>query len=190
MASIKYGNDIAPAIVEEVKENIFTAAEEKGYIDSKNGETIECIEEHSIEICSIISLKMTEYFRREKPNEVNVYAPICSSYLAVLAGMVLTKEWAEGNNNDPEEIFDDMLYATTIDILDEYMLPLIGIDYKSDEYENLNKFTRDIYVKNWIYMNEEANRQGIGSQIMFVVDSLKIMFSLGMLIEKKRLGIS
>ena len=40
---------------------------------------------------------------QNKPSEVNTYAPIHTSVLSVLVGMVLTDEWANGNEEVPEK---------------------------------------------------------------------------------------
>ena len=82
-----------------------------------------------------------------------------------------------------------MMEESPIDIFDEYLLEKIGIRYQSEEFNNLVSLINKTYIDNWIYIHEEAEKKGIGTQIMFVIDSLKIMLSLGVQIEKKRLGL-
>ena len=109
MAKLKYRNDIAPQIIEEARNRIFNSFIEKGYLGNTELVPIKSIEDCSIEICSSISMKMTEYFMKTKPDEVIIYAPIYSSLLSVLVGMALTNEWAKGNKEIPENIYDDMM---------------------------------------------------------------------------------
>ena len=109
MAKLKYRNDIAPQIIEEARNRIFNSFIEKGYIGNTELVPIKSIEDCSIEICSSISMKMTGYFMKTKPDEVNIYAPIYSSLLSVLVGMALTNEWAKGNKEIPENIYDEMI---------------------------------------------------------------------------------
>lgn len=189
MAKLKYRSDIAPQIIEEARKRIFNSFIEKGYIDNTELVPIKSIEDCSIEICSSISMKMTGYFMKTKPEEVNIYAPIYSSLLSVLVGMELTNEWAKGNKEIPENIYDEMIEESSIDTFDEYLLEKIGIEYESEEYNELLSFINKTYCDNWIYINEEAKRKGLGTQILFVVDSLMIMLSIGVQIEKKRLGL-
>ena len=189
MAKLKYRNGIAPHIIEEARNRIFNSFMEKGYIGDSELIPIKSIEDCSIEICSSISMKMTSFFMKIKPNEVNIYAPIYSSLLSVLVGMVLTNEWAKGNKEIPENIYDEMIEESSIDTFDEYLLEQIGIECESEEYNELLSFINKTYCENWIYINEEAKRQGIGPQILFVVDSLMIMLSIGVQIEKKRLDL-
>ena len=89
----------------------------------------------------------------------------------------------------PENIYNEMIEESPIDFFDEYLLEKIGIEYESVEYSEMASFINKTYVENWIYINEEAQKQGIGTQIMFVIDSLMIMLSIGILMEKKRLGL-
>lgn len=103
--------------------------------------------------------------------------------------MALTNEWAKGNNEIPENIYDEMIEKSSIDTFDEYLLEQIGIEYESEDYKELLSFINKTYCDNWIFINEEAKRQGIGTQVLFVVDSLIIMLSVGVQIEKKRLGL-
>jgi hypothetical protein len=187
MAKINYRNEIAPKIIEEARKRIFNSFMEKGYIDNKD--SIESIEDDSIAICSSISMKVTGYFIKHNPEQVNTYAPVFSSLLSVLVGMELANEWANGNKEVPENIYDEMIEESPIEILDEYLLEKIGIEYKSEEYNEMASFINKTYIDNWIYIHEEAQKQGIGTQIMFVVDSLMIMLSIGIQIEKKRLGL-
>lgn len=187
MANISYRNEIAPKIIEEARKRIFKSFMEKGYIDDKD--SIESIEDDSIAICSSISMKVTRYFVKHNPEQVNIYAPVFSSLLSVLVGMELTNEWANGNKEVPENIYDEMIENSPIELLDEYLLEKIGIEYESEEYNELLSFINKTYYDNWIYINEEAKRQGIGTQILFVVDSLMIMLSIGIQMEKKRLGL-
>ena len=89
----------------------------------------------------------------------------------------------------PENIYDDMIGESPVDTFDEYLLEKLGIEYESEEYDNLFSFINKTYVDNWIYINEEAQRRGIGTQMLFVIDILMIMLSVGVQIEKKRLGL-
>lgn len=187
MAKINYSNDIAPKIIEEARKRIFNSFMGKGYIN--NTDSIESIEECSIGICIDISMKVTGYLIKHNPEQVNTYAPVFSSLLSVLVGMELTNEWANGNKEIPENIYDEMIEESPIEILDEYLLEKIGIKYKSEEYNEMTSFINKTYIENWIYIHEEAEKQGIGTQIMFVVDSLMIMLSIGIQMEKKRLGL-
>lgn len=187
MAKINYRNEIAPKIIKEARKRIFNSFMEKGYID--NTDSIESIEDCSIGICSSISMKVTGYFINHNPEHVNTHAPVFSSLLSVLVGMALTNEWANGNNEVPENIYDEMIEESPIDLFDEYLLDKIGIEYESVEYSEMASFINKTYVDIWIYINEEAQKQGIGTQIMFVIDSLMIMLSIGILMEKKRLGL-
>lgn len=186
---INYRNDIAPKIIEEARKRIFNSFMKKGYVDSLDSETVKEIEDSSVEICSDISMKVTGYAIKHYPDQVNTFSPIVSSLLAVLVGMELTNEWAKGNTEIPVNIYDEMLEESTIDILDEYLLEKIGIEYQSEEYNEMATFIRETYIDNWIYINEEAQKRGIGTQIMFVVDGLMIMLSIGIQMEKKRLGL-
>ena len=160
---------------------------EKGYIN--NTDSIKSIEDCSIGICSSISIKVTGYFIKHNPEQANTYGSVFSSLLSVLVGMALTKEWVNGNKGIPGNIFDEMLDESPIEILDEYLLDKIGIEYRSEEYNEMASFINKTYIDNWIYINEEAQKQGIGKQIMFVADSLMIMLSIGIQMEKKRLGV-
>jgi hypothetical protein len=187
MAKINYRNEIAPKIMEETRKRIFNSFMEKGYIN--NTDSIKSIEDCSIGICSSISLKVTEYFLKHNPEQANAYGPVFSSLLSVLVGMALTNEWVNGNKETPQNIFDEMIEVSPIEMLDEYLLDKSGIDYKSGEFDEMASFINKTYIDNWIYINEEAQKQGIGKQIMFVVDSLKIMLSIGVLMEKKRKGL-
>ena len=189
MAKLKYHNGIAHHIIDEARNRIFNSFMEEGYIGDSELIPIKSIEDCSIEICSSISMKMTAFFMKTKPNEVNIYAPIYSSLLSVLIGMALTNEWAKGNNEIPENIYDEMIEKSSIDTFDEYLLEQIGIEYESEDYKELLSFINKTYCDNWIFINEEAKRQGIGTQVLFVVDSLIIMLSVGVQIEKKRLGL-
>ena len=187
MGKIKYRNEIAPIIIEEAKKRISKSFLEKGYID--NTESVESIEDCSMEICSSISMKVTGYFLKHNPEQVNTHAPVFSSLLSVLVGMELTIEWANGNKEVPENIYDEMIDDSPIEVFDEYLLDKIGIEYESEEYNEMASFINKTYIDNWIYINEEAQNQGVGTQILFVVDSLMIMLSIGIQMEKKRLGI-
>ena len=189
MAKLKYSNDIAPKIIEEARERIFNSFKEKGYIGNTELIPVKSIEDCSIEICSSISMKIWGYFMKTKPNKVNIYAPIYSSLLSVLVAMALTNEWAKGNKEIPEKIYDEMIEESLIDTFDEYLLEKIGIEYESKEYNELLSFINKTYCDNWIYINEEANNRGLGTQNLFLVDSLMIMLSVGVQIEKKRLGL-
>ena len=189
MAKINYRNEIAPKIIEEARKRIFNSFKEKGYIDNIDSDPVETIEEDSISICSSISYKVTKYYMDHNPSQVNTHAPVYSSILSVFAAMALTIEWAEGNTESPEILFDEMMEESPIDIFDEYLLEKIGIRYQSEEFDNLVSLINQTYIENWIYIHKEAEKKGIGTQIMFVIDSLKIMLSLGIQIEKKRLGL-
>ena len=189
MAKINYRNEIAPKIIEEARKRIFNSFKEKGYIDNIDSDPVETIEEDSISICSSISYKVTKYYMDHNPSQVNTHAPVYSSILSVFAAMALTIEWAEGNTESPEILFDEMMEESPIDIFDEYLLEKIGIKYQSDEFNDLVSLINQTYIDNWIYIHKEAEKKGIGTQIMFVIDSLKIMLSLGIQIEKKRLGL-
>ena len=182
MAKINYSNEIAPQIIEEARKRIFNSFKEKGYIDNIDSDSVVTIEEDSIAICSSISYE-------DYPSQVNTHAPVYSSLLSVFAAMALTIEWAKGNKEAPEILFDEMMEESPIDIFDEYLLEKIGIRYQSEEFNNLVSLINKTYIDNWIYIHEEAEKKGIGTQIMFVIDSLKIMLSLGVQIEKKRLGL-
>lgn len=186
---INYRNDIAPKIIEEARKRIFNSFREKGYINKTDSETIKSIEDYSVEICSSISMRVTGYAIKHYPDQVNTASAIFSSLLAVLVGMELTNEWAKGNTEIPVNIYDEMLDESPIDILDEYLLEKIGIEYQSEEFNEMSSFIRETYIDNWVYIYEEAQKQGIGTQIMFVVDSLMIMLSIGIQMEKKRLGL-
>lgn len=189
MKHVKYNNEIAPRIVSEARKRIVKAMETNGFIMPETT-TIEQIEESSMEICSDLSYRMTEFFMKHNPSEVNVYAPIYSSLLSVLVAMELTNEWYNNKNVDSEDIYDHLINESPIDTLDEYVLDKLGIQYESTEYNKMMEFINKTYAENWIFMNEEAKKQGIGTQIMFVVDSLMIMFSIGILMQKKRLGVN
>ena len=189
MPKLKYSNDVAPQIIEEARIRIFNSFKEKGYIDSTDCVPVQSIEECSMGICTSIYMKITRYFMQNKPSEVNTYAPIHTSVLSVLVGMVLTDEWTKGNEEVPENIYDDMIGESPVDTFDEYLLEKLGIEYESEEYDNLFSFINKTYVDNWIYINEEAKRRGIGTQMLFVIDILMIMLSVGVQIEKKRLGL-
>ena len=99
MAKINYRNEVAPKIIEEARKRILNSFVEKGFID--NTDSIESIEDYSMEICSSISMKVTGYFMNYNPEQVNTHAPVFSSLLSVLVGMALTNEWANGNNEVP-----------------------------------------------------------------------------------------
>lgn len=189
MAKLKYSNDVAPQIIEEARIRIFNSFKEKGYIDSTDCVPVQSIDDCSMGICTSIYMKITRYFMQNKPSEVNTYAPIHTSFLSVLVGMVLTDEWANGNEEVPENIYDDMIGESPVDTFDEYLLEKLGIEYESEEYDNLFSFINKTYVDNWIYINEEAKRRGIGTQMLFVIDILMIMLSVGVQIEKKRLRL-
>ncbi len=189
MAKINYSNEIAPQIIEEARKRIFNSFKEKGYIDNIDSDSVVTIEEDSIAICTSISYEVTKYYMNHNPSQVNTHAPVYSSLLSVFAAMALTIEWAEGNTEAPEILFDEMMEESPIDIFDEYLLEKIGIKYQSDEFNDLVSLINQTYIDNWIYIHKEAEKKGIGTQIMFVIDSLKIMLSLGVQIEKKRLGL-
>ena len=189
MAKINYRNEIAPQIIEEAKKRIFNSFKEKGYIDNTDYDSVESIEEDSIAICTSISHKVTKYYMIHNPSQVNTHAPVYSSILSVFTGMALTIEWSNGNTEDPEIVFDEMIEESPIDIFDEYLLEKIGIRYQSEEFNDFVSLINQTYIDNWIYIHKEAEKKGIGTQIMFVIDSLKIMLSLGVQIEKKRLGL-
>ncbi len=189
MARLNYRNNIAPKIVNDTNDRIFKSFKDKGYIKENDNDVIEFIEDSSISICTSLSMKITGYFMKNDPSQVNIHAPIASSILAVFSGMALAKELANGNKENPEIIFDDMIEASPIDTFDEYLLEKIGIEYLSEEHKQLSSFIKKTYADNWIYMNKEAQKQGLRPQILFVVDSLIILLKIGILIENKRLGL-
>lgn len=186
---INYRNGIAPKIIEEARKRIFNSFMEKGYIDSLDSESIKEIEDFSLKICGSLSMRVIRYAIEHYPDQVNTFSPIVSSQLAVLVGMALTNEWAKGNKEIPENIYDEMIEESSIDTFDEYLLEKIGIEYKSDEYNELLSFINRTYCDNWIYIHEEAQKRGVGTQIMFVVEGPMIMLSIGIQMEKKRLGV-
>ena len=104
--------------------------------------------------------------------------------------MELTRQFYNGNNESPENIYDELIDSCPIETFDEFLLERIGIEYKSEEFEQLAICVNQAYIDNWIFIHEEANKKGLRNQILFVVDSLMIMLSIGIQIEKKRLGIS
>lgn len=189
MGKLNYSNEIAPKIIEEARKRIFKTVFDKGYIN-KDSDTIDSIEEQNIAICSSISMKVTGYFVKNDPEHVNSHAPVYSSLLTVLVGMELTRQLCNGNNESPEIIFDELIDSSPIETFDEFLLERIGLEYKSKEFEQLAICVNQAYIDNWIFIHEEANRKGLRNQILFVVDSLMIMLSIGIQIEKKRLGIS
>ena len=189
MAKLNYSNEIAPQIIEEAKNRIFNSFKEKGYIDNAESFPVEAIEDCSMGICTGIFMRITRYYTENKPNEVNTCAPIYSSLISVLVAMALTREWAKGNRENPESLYYEMIAESPIETFDEYLLEKLGIEYESEEYNELSSFINKTYIDNWIYIHEEANRRGIGPQMLFAIDCLMIMLSIGVQIEKKRLGL-